>query len=272
MPLPNNFSEFEHLQSVVRRVHNRAVLKFFKNQPIDDISTPKASLKHACTIKDNDTQAVMLQRQWLFEVTAGHAQSFSPEIYSIPVEDYQRNVTFRPQVKLYFKQPRTEIDAPTVGLRQGKGEITFRLVNETSETITRLDAERLARDIKRIFGTPLERWEKGKYKVTYKDIDRGYDLRLLVRNQTEGERLVRKILSIQAHPYEPEYFQFVDNNLISTTNPGTHRVYGKTVKKYIRRPLVSVQFLSAQLLIWGRQRPVNLVSHGLRLREVIEYI
>lgn len=272
MALPSNFSEFEHLQSVVRRIHNRAVQQFFKNQSNLDISTPKASLKHACLIKDDDTQALMLQRQWLFEVTAGHAQSFSPETYSIPVEDYQRNITFRPQIKLYFKQPRIEIDAPEVGLRQVKGEITFRLVDKTSATITRTDAERLARDIKREFGTPLQRWEKGKYKVTYKDVDRGYDLRLLVRSQNAGEQLVRKILAIQNHSYEPEYFQFVDNNLTVTTNPGTHRVYGKTVKKHIRRPQVSVQFLSAQLLIWGRQRPINLVSHGARLREVIEFI
>ena len=92
MALPENFSEFEHLQSVVRRVHNRAVKQFFKNQTDNDISTPKASLKHACLIKDNDSQPVMMQRQWLFEVTAGHAQSLAPEMYGIPVAEYQREV------------------------------------------------------------------------------------------------------------------------------------------------------------------------------------
>ena len=272
MPLPDSFSEFEHLQSVVRRVHNRAVQQFYRNQSLNDISTPKASLRHACTIKDDDTQAIMLQRQWLFEVTAGHAQSLSPEIYGIPVQEFQRVTRFKPQVKLYFKQPRIEIDPSERGLRQGEGRITFRLMDETSATISRAKAERLAKDIKREFGTPLERWEKGKFKCTYQDLDKGYDFRLLVKTRTEAERLIRKVLSIQNHSYESERFQFIDNNRPVVTNPGTHRVYGQTVKKPIERPNVSVRFLSAQLLIDGRPRPVNLVSHGTRLRSVIEYI
>lgn len=272
MALPNNFSEFEHLQSVVKKVHNRAVRQFFKNQSDNDIATPKASLKHACLIKDNDSQPIMMQRQWLFEVTAGHARSLHPEIYGIPVDDYQRNTKYRPQIKLYFKQPRIEIDANQTGLKQGEGQITFRLVDETSETISRAKAERLARDIKRELGTPLLRWEKGRFKVTYKDLDKGYDLRLLVKSRTEGEQLVRKVLSIQGHSYDDESFQFIDNNLPVSQTPGTHRVYGRQTKKPLKRPAVSVRFLSAQMLIWGRPQAVNLVSHGTRLREVIEYI
>lgn len=272
MALPESFSEFEHLQNVVRRVHNRAVRQFFKNQADNDISTPKASLKHACTIKDDDTQALMLQRQWLFEVTAGHAQSLAPEIYGIPVAEYQRDVRFRPQVKLYFKQPRIEIDPNSQGSRQGKGEITFRLMDESSSTITRAKAERLARDIKRELGTPLERWEKGRFKCTYKDVENGYDLRILANSRAEGLRIIKKVIAIQGHSYDEQSFQFIDNNLPIVTNPGTHRVYGRTVKKPIKRPNISVRFLSAQLLIYGKHKPVNLVSHGTRLRSVIEYI
>ncbi len=272
MPLPQSFSEFEHLQSVVRKIHNRSVQQYFRNQDDNDISTPKASLKHACLIKDDDTQAIMLQRQWLFEITAGNAQSLAPEIYGIPVAEYQRDVKFRPQVKLYFKQSRSELTPEESGLRQGEGQITFRLMDETSETISRAKAERLARDIKREFGTPLERWEKGRFKCTYQDAVRGYDLRLLVKNRTEGERLVRKVLGVQGHTYDDENFQFIDNNLPLNPIVGSHRVYGRQTRKPIKRPTVSVIFLSAQLFIWGRPKPVNLVSHGNRLRSVIEYI
>ena len=145
-------------------------------------------------------------------------------------------------------------------------------MDETSSTISRTKTERLARDIKREMGTPLERWDKGRFKCTYKDIENGYDLRILAKSQAEGLRLIKKVISIQGHAYDPQLFQFIDNNLPVVTNPGTHRVYGRTVKKVIKRPNVSVRFLSAQLLIYGRQKPVNLVSHGLRLRSVIEYI
>lgn len=272
MALPEKFSEFEHLQNTVKQVHNRAVRKYFKNQSDNDVSTPKASLRHACLIKDDDSQAMMLQRQWVFEITAGHARSLHPEIYGMPVDDYQRNTKFKPQIKLYFKQPRAEIDPDTNGLRQGEGQITFRLMDETSETISRAKAERLARDIKREFGTPLLRWEKGRFKCTYKDLELGYDLRLLVKTRTEAEQLIRKVLAIQGHSYDDENFQFIDNNLPTSQNPGTHRVYGRTVRKSLKRPAVSVRFLYAQMLVWGRPSAINLVSHGTRLREVIEYI
>ena len=94
----------------------------------------------------------------------------------------------------------------------------------------------------------------------------------LLRIGAEGERLTRKVLSIQSHSFDDEYFQFIDNNLPASRNTGTHRVYGRQTRKPIKRPNISVRFLSAQLMIWGRQKPVNLVSHGTRLKSVIEYI
>lgn len=43
MPLPENFSEFEHLQDMLICDHNKVVRKYLKNQDDDDISTPKSS-------------------------------------------------------------------------------------------------------------------------------------------------------------------------------------------------------------------------------------
>ncbi|MFM6722922.1 MAG: hypothetical protein ACKPJF_00415 [Dolichospermum sp.] len=75
MPLPQGFNEWEHLQDQIRFHHNKLVDSYFKNQGNEDISTPKASLKHACKIKDSDSAAMTQIRLWLFEVTAGHSQS-----------------------------------------------------------------------------------------------------------------------------------------------------------------------------------------------------
>jgi predicted dinucleotide-binding enzyme len=66
MPLPEGFSEFEHLQDLIRLEHNKVVRAYFKNQADNDISTPKAGLKHACLIKDDDSAAMTQMRQWLF--------------------------------------------------------------------------------------------------------------------------------------------------------------------------------------------------------------
>ncbi|NET37191.1 MAG: hypothetical protein F6K19_35070 [Cyanothece sp. SIO1E1] len=272
MPLPEQFSEWEHLQAQIRRLHNRTVRDWFRDAIDDDISTVRSSLKHACLIKDDDSAIHTLLRLWLFEFNAGHSQALQTPVYGMPVQEFQRDRKFRPQVKLYFKEPRDFLDPEERGSRQSEGEITFRLMNETSETITRFKAEQLATRIRQEFATPLYVWRKGWFKCTYKDIDRGYDLRILARSRQEGVEVIRKVLDIQNHVFDDDNFQFIDHDRVYSNNSGTHRVYGETVKKPIRRPRADVRFLHAQLLIWGRPKPVNLVAHGSRLKEVIEYV
>ena len=147
MSLPNNFSEWENLQDLVRKDHNKDVREYFKNQADNDISTPKSRLKHTCLIKDEDTVGMTQLRMWLFEVTVGRAQAIQRPIYGIPVQELQRDVKFKPQIKLFFKEDfdRTVHDG-TIPLAEG--EITFRLMDESSDTISRNKAESLARNIR----------------------------------------------------------------------------------------------------------------------------
>jgi hypothetical protein len=272
MPLPEGFDEWEHLQDQVRREHNKAVQAYFKNQPDDDISTPKRSLKQACLMKDEDTATMTMMRMWLFEVTVGHAQSLQRPVYGIPVSEVQENWKFKPQVKLYFVE-LFDNETHGNGLPQAEGEITFRLMNKTSETITRADAERLARNIKNEIATPPLIWEKGWYKATYLDPEHGYDLRLLVKNKAEAEKVIRKVVAIQDHVFERDYFQFIEHDRTYSLNPGTHLVYGKTVKKPVKRRRANVKFRYAQLLIHGKPNAINLVSiSGVRLQSVIERV
>lgn len=270
MPLPDNFNEWEFLQDTVRRWHNKAVTQWFKNQAVDDISTPKAALRHACTMKDGDTATMTMMRLWLFEVTAGHAQSLQAPIYGIPVADFQRDVSFKPQVKLYFRERYTNLTDRTA---PGRGEITFRLMNESAQTYTRAKAEEMARDIKREFATPIFIWEKGIHYYYYKDFDRGYDLRLLVKSKAEGERVARSVLQIQGHAFENTNVDFMDTDKLYPSNPGTQLVYGRQVKKPVKRPVVDVRFRHAQLFLNGRQTVINLVSTPeSALRSVIERV
>lgn len=271
MTLPNTFSEWENLQDLVLKDHNKDVREYFKNQADNDISTPKARLKHTCLIKDEDTALMTLMRLWLFEITVGRAQSLQTPIYGIPVQELQRDVKFKPQVRLYFKESFDK-DIHKNGITQVRGEITFRLINETSETISRAKAEKLARDIKNELATPVFTWEKGWFKATYLDSTNGYDLRLFVKSRTEGERVIKQVLKIQNHNFNKDYFQFIEHDRTYSTNPGTHRVYGQTVKQWRKRPRANLKFIYAQLLIYGRIKPVNLVSVGGRLQSVIEKV
>ncbi len=271
MPLPDGFNEFEHLQDMIRREHNKDVQAYFKNQIDNDISTPKAALKHACLLKDDDTATMTLMRQWLFEVNVGHMQSVQTPIYGNPIPDQQAIFKYKPQIKLFFKESY-KTESVQQGLPQATAEITFRLMQESSETITRTDAERLALNIKNELATPPFIWEKGHFICTYYDDERGYKMRLQVKSKLEGERVIKKILSIQDHIFNDDKFQFVENTRTFPAIPPTHKVYGRTVKKPRERPIASVKFRYAQLLIWGQQNAVNLVSVAGRLRSVIQRV
>lgn len=270
MPLPQGFNEWEHLQDKIRFHHNKMVDLYFKNQADNDISTPKASLKHACKIKDSDNIPMTQLRMWLFEITAGHSQSLQAPIYGIPVEHFQGEMVFRPQVNLHFEEKYPYI---ANRVRPCEGQISFRLMTETGQTFTRTKAEILAKDIKSQFGSPIFNWNKGKYVYHYKDVANGYHLRLYVTSKAEGERITKAILSIRNHAFNDDYSDYVENSRAYPNNPGNHTIYGKSVPKPIARPTVDVKFKYAQLLLHGRAKCINLVSvRGTKLREVLEYL
>lgn len=269
MALPDNFNAWEQLQDTVRLWHNKAVSKYFKNTKIDSLETPKESLRVACTMRDGDTATMTMMRMWLFEITAGHAQSLQAPIYGIPVTEHQRNVEFKPQVKLYFRERLSP--TATDRLSPATGEITFRLMHETGATYSRTKAEEMARDVKREFGNPIFVWEKGAYYYYYRDFERGYDLRLLVKSKTEGERVTRAVLAIQGHSFSDDNCDYTENTRAYPMNPGNQIIYGQSVPKPVKRPRVEVRFRYAQLLLHGRLKVINLVATPeAALKQVIE--
>jgi hypothetical protein len=268
MALPDGFSEWEHLQDKIRLYHNKLVRAYFKNQADNDISTPKAGLKHACLIKDDDTTAMTQMRLWLFEVTVGHAQSLHPPIYGIPVHEFQGETKFKPQVHLHF-QERYPFIADR--LRPVVGEISFRLMDESASTYSRAKAEALAKDIKREFGNPIFVWNKGKFVYHYRDDEKGYRLKLYVPTKAEGERVTRAVLSIRGHSFDDDFSDYVENTRAYPNNPGNHTIYGQSVPKPVQRPTADVRFRYAQLHLHGRTKVINLVATPeVALRQVIE--
>ncbi|MBC1236771.1 hypothetical protein GNE10_06460 [Nostoc sp. 2RC] len=210
-------------------------------------------------------------RLWLFEITVGHAQSLQTPVYGIPVQELQRESKFRPQIKLYFKE-KYDFEKHGDGTEQVRGEIGFRIMNKTADTISRADAVDYAREIKNEFATPPLIWKKGKYKCTYLDLDNGFDLRLLCVSKSEGQSTVQSVLKILDKPYSDNNFQFIENTKEFPANPGTHRVYGRQVKKFRQRPTADVIFTHGQLLIPGQVKPVNLVGLNGRLKSAIENV
>src|SRR5574339_538846 len=110
MPLPEGFNEFEFLQDLVRRWQNRIVKEEFNHLGGDefdpDVTISEQALRHACTIKDNDTAEMVNMRLYLYYFLHGKAKKLQPPIYGTPVPNYKENteITSNPQIYLYFSQ------------------------------------------------------------------------------------------------------------------------------------------------------------------------
>jgi hypothetical protein len=264
MALPANFGEFEFLQDLIRKWQNRVVKEEFAALGGDefdpDINISEHALRHACTIKDNDTAEMVSLRMYLFYFLHGKAKRLQPPIYGIPIETHQESNSFKPQVELFFAQDSAAVPENVSAIR---AEINFRLMEETEATIRPAEAERIARAIKRELANthPTYTFTKGKHICWYPDKKRGNDFQVYASTPEEGEQVVKKILAIRDHPFEEDLFKVTSPKKNSVNNPsGTRLVYGKQRKKPRWRPTANVRFRWASLKVHGEPEDIILVD------------
>jgi hypothetical protein len=259
MPLPSNFSPVEHLLDTLRIYHNKLVREEFSDIAADDaLEIPRGSLKKACLLTDDDTVDLTILRFWLFFVHTRKASEFHPPIFAIPSDLYQESVVYKPQVVLNFWQDPA---ATPSNLAPARTRISFRLHNETSETLTPTNAQTLANKIRTEFMTAGGyRFSKGKKMFVYRDKERGYNFRLLMLNESEAREVIGKVHDLRSHSPDWDNLTEIATNKSFPENPGTHRVYGKTVRKIRYRPTAMVRFRSAELHIHGLAHPVVLAD------------
>lgn len=263
MALPENFNEWEHLQSVLMRVHNREVKDEFKDISDDvdiDINIPRQSLKQACLIKDTDTSEMTHLRMMLYWFNLRKAQDLQVPVYGQLLPDVQATRTYKPQIQLYFQEQLTgaeeEGDYPAV-----TGEISIRLMNQTSETLTKQELITYANKVKQVFGTPPLHWDKGKDLASYTDKEKGYQLQLLVRNKADAKSLIENILDIQEHTPNWKYLNYKENDEPTEafpTLPPTKSILGKTRRMARTRPIARVTFQRASCHIYGLPKAITL--------------
>lgn len=257
MPLPQGFSEWEHLQSTLVRVHNAIVREEFSEiTDDDDISVPRGSLKVASLIKDDDSANMVISRLWLFYVMCRKAADFHEPIYGIPASEYHETVTIRPQVKLFFQQDWSAV--PT-NRKPTRAKISFRLINETAASLHPTEANQLALKIKNEFAlSGGYRFTKGKNFYYYREPSKGYDLRILASSKSEAQELFRKVLDLKNNAPNWDYLTTSDPERSFPTNPGTELIYGKQRPKPVKRPTATVRFTHALLYVPGLINPVVL--------------
>ena len=261
MPLPDGFSEWEHLQNTVRRVHNDAVRDFYRSQPDNDIGTARSSAKHACLMKDNDTSTMTVLRFWLFWVVCRKMRdNFEP--YRDPfVEEPDTAVLHKPRITCYFLEEAQDIEP---GYRPVEGVLSIRIVDEESSTLTDAKLSALANKINLAFGQNNGfLWRKGKDLYSYADLKQGFRFKVLARNQSDATEIIQKAVGIVGKTYNAKFFkknEAIDANAAFPTVPGTQILLGKTVKIPRRRPIADVRFIYASIKIWGLPKPIILVD------------
>jgi hypothetical protein len=259
MALPSNFGAWEHLQDVLRNYHNKLVREEFSDINDDDaLAIPRGALKRACLLDDDDTVDMTLLRLHLFFFHARKAADLQAPIYGIPVSDYDERVTYRPQVNLLFRQ---DDDSVASGRNVVCAEVSYRLINETPQTITEADLTRIANRIKAELGAANGyRWSKGKTIVTYKNLADGLNLKIYALNETEGVQVIRKICDCAQQTYDDNYVVVHEPKASYSANPGNQIILGRSRKKPVRRPVAYVRFKRASISIHGLPNPIILVG------------
>lgn len=265
MPLPANFNHWKHLLSVLVSLQNKIVTKHFTDiDPTiasDNIATKQASLYTACTMTTHDTVNIVIARLLLFYIILRKAQDLQAPIYGIPIENYHDSVEFKPQIKLIFHEKKADaIAADRIPIR---AQIGFRLMGKTSTTITEDEIKALATKIKSVFvGTTVYSFARGERKVSYRDPTNGYHMILAVPSIEVGEEVVKKVLSIQNHTFNPDYFTISASSKNYAAITGTNQIAGKQYRKPKQRPTGTVRFRRAELSLHGMYKDILLVCDG----------
>lgn len=263
MPLPPDFSPAEHFQDVARRTSNLEVKEWFADLASDevDIGTPRSSLRAACTHQENDPLVLTVGRMLLFDMVVRRV--WNRGVYGIPVASFQEARRFKPQIMLYFQEDERDVEP---GYPPITGEVSFRLMQHTSESITPAIAATYANRIKSEFaGGGGYVWQKGRTMLSYYDREKGYALKVLCRNKSDGRAVISKALDIQNHTPDWKLCKVNENEEPGAAYPAVpqnERIYGKNRRPPRSRPVGDVRFQYALLHVHGLQNPVCLVDRS----------
>ena len=258
--MPTN--DFEQLQSVVRRLHNRIVRDDFRDDiQDDDLQTPEGALRYACLVKENDSAQMMCMRFWVFYLMREYGSRLHPAMYIHPVEDYQESVQFKPQLVMWFWEPQAEAKLRNKPAKRVR--VSFRLVKETSETISQVDIDGLKSRVKTEFPKSY-RFKTGRYKASYRDKPNGIELILAPYDEGQAKTMVEKVLNIAQVRTDWTNFSISTHPDRNYTQQEYVQILGERKKLPSKRPITNVYLKKAELHIHGLTESVPIFESYVR--------
>ncbi|MEH2211899.1 hypothetical protein [Nostoc sp.] len=273
--MPNPPNDVELIQQFCLQYVNKSVRGHFKD--LDEIAESELTTtnsRHVAKMvslhKDKDPITLTVARLLCFYFSMGDFESSSDLLDTekyIPAKLRQ----YHPQIKLYFIEDLNDVEP---GYSRLDGTISFRLMSENSETLSKTDLERYGNKIKSIFGAGSGLiWKKGKTMYVYADWDRGYQLQLLCRNTSDAKNLIQKTLDIQNHTPDWKYLSFEENAEPAEkypTIPGHKTILGKQIKDSRSRPICEVKFKESMIRVPGLKNLICLYDRtGYRRNPIV---
>ena len=267
MPEPDNFTPTEQFQDVNKRIWNKLIREYFRditNFESDlDLTTPRQALLKACLHKEDDSLMLTMGRMQLFLHGTTYTRDQFPIVAGSLLSEIDSTITYRPKITLFFAEDAEDAEA---GYKPVEMEVSFRLINETSATITEAELRSIGTKIKTNFGAGSGRiFKKGRKIVHYLDRDRGYNFLLRSRDLAEGKDLIREILTMNGDTLDTNILRVSETDSETDAypyNPGTQLILGKRKSKPRRRPLVNVRFKYAYATVHGHNKPIYLYSRS----------
>ncbi|MBN3957506.1 hypothetical protein [Nostoc sp. NMS8] len=277
MPLPDDFSPFEHLQSVIIQQHNHIVKDYFKDMGDDwepEVATGRGSLRVACTILDEDSALVMAMRHRLLFDVLGYNKA-GLMVYYGSKESIEPPVEGHPKIVFYFSQDSASV--PSTQDYKADAEYSVRLMGlENTSTNLHSKLVEIATEIRTQF---LEAKQgiiltKGNLGVIYKDPAHGFSngRRILANTEAEAIDIYKRMCNVIDVIFDEEKITVSNPKKPSTTGTVTQTqvIMGKTRKKRAYRRVVNVRFRYAYALIPGEPQPVFLVDTTYRYHPLVK--
>lgn len=265
MPEPDNFSPTEQFQDVNKKIANKIIREYFKdviNLESDlDLTAPRQALLKACLHKEDDSLILTVGRNQLFEQYTSYARDRHPIVTGDLLNELSEETAYKPKITLYFKEDDDDVDPDYKSVPM---EVSWRLIDKTSTTITKTELTAIANKIKTKFGSGSGYiFKKGRKIVSYRQKSSGYEFLIRARTLADGKELIRDILTMNGDSIEAGLLKLseVDDEAEAFPyNPGTQTILGKRHPKVRKRPLVNVRFRYAYATLYGRQQPIYLYS------------
>lgn len=274
MPEPDNFSPTEQFQDVNKKIANKIIREYFKdviNLESDlDLTVPRQALLKACLHKEDDSLLLTIGRNQLFGQYTSFARDSHPIVTGDLLNELNESNVYKPKITLFFKEDDDDVDPDR---KPVKMQVSWRLMNETSATITKAELTTIANKIKTKFGAGNGYvFKKGRKIVCYRQKSKGYEFLIRARSLTDGKDLIRDILTMNGDSLLTgllKVSEVEDEADAFPYNPGTQVILNKRYPEIRQRPMVNVRFRYAYASIYGKPQPVYLYSRSVAIPDAL---